>query len=227
MKKHFTLFFLVLFFLSSINAQRIEGVAGSLKFGYMHAPSSGNTLNKIAPAGITGFDDNYFTFGAEAYYRKFKNIYTVEGTVVGQGRYANNTAYAEPYCGAAHGKWGRIVAENDHSWLYPSIGAGASFLQLTTYEKANGKVVNIQEKTLVSPSFDVGINADFLLSKINYKEGYYFGWILGIRAGYRASFSSDNWKDEQVVKPYDKPRYANNAFYFTVTIGGGSFNRKE
>src|SRR6476469_2028514 len=100
MKKHFTLFFLVLFFFSSINAQRIEGVAGSLKFGYMHAPSSGNTLNKIAPAGITGFDDNYFTFGAEAYYRKFKNIYTVEGSVGGQGRYANNTTYAERYCGA-------------------------------------------------------------------------------------------------------------------------------
>ena len=123
-------------------------------------------------------------------------------------------------------KWGRIIAENDHSWLYPSVGAGASIIQLTTYDKVSGNEENIQEKTLVSPSFDAGINADFLLSKINYKEGYYYGWMLGFRAGYRASFNSNNWQDEQVVKPYDKPYYANNAFYVTITIGGGSFDRK-
>src|SRR3954470_1446133 len=111
MKKRFTLFFLALLLLSSIYAQRIEGVAGSLKFGYMHAPSSGKTFNQIAPAGITGFEDNYFAFGAEAYYRKMKNIYTVEGTIGVQKQYSFSTTYAEPYCGAAHGKWGRVIAE--------------------------------------------------------------------------------------------------------------------
>jgi hypothetical protein len=226
MKKHFTLTFLSLILFSFTYAQHIEGVAGFLKAGYMHAPSSGKIFNQVAPAGITGFDDNYFAFGAEAYYRKLKNIYTVEGTMGVQKRQAYSSTYAEPYNGAAHVKWGRVIAENDHYWLYPSIGAGASVLQLTTYDKIGGNEQNIQEKTLVSPSFDAGINADFLLGKINYKEGYYYGWILGIRAGYRASVSSNNWKDEQVVKPYDKPHYANNAFYVTITIGGGSFNIK-
>jgi hypothetical protein len=227
MKKHFTLSLLAIILLSSIYAQRIEGVAGFLKAGYMHAPSSGKIFSQVAPAGITGFDDNFYAFGGEAYYRKLKNIYTIEGTIGMQKQYSSGTNYAEPYNGAAHGKWGRIIAENDHYWLYPSVGAGASFIQLTTYDKISGNEENSQEKTLVSPSFDAGMNADFLLSKINYKEGYYYGWILGIRAGYRASVSSNNWKDEQVVKPYDKPSYANSAFYVTITIGGGSFNREN
>src|SRR4051794_27042213 len=108
MKKHFTLSFLALFFLSSIYAQRIEGVAGFLKAGYMYAPSSAKVFNQIAPAGIAGFNNNYFAFGAEAYYRKLSNIYTVEGTMGVQERYTFSTTYAEPYCGAAHIKWGRI-----------------------------------------------------------------------------------------------------------------------
>ena len=226
MKKRFILSFLALVFLSSIYAQRIEGVAGFLKAGYMYAPSSGKIFNQIAPAGITGFDDNYFAFGGEAYYRKLKNIFTVEGTIGAQKQYSSGTTYAEPYNGAAQAKWGRIIAEKERYWLYPSVGAGASFIQLTTYDKSSGNEQNIQERSLVSPSFDAGMNADFLLGKINHKEGYYFGWMLGIRAGYRASVSSNNWKDEQTVKPYDKPHYANNAFYITVTIGGGSFNRE-
>ena len=107
MKKRFTLSFLALFSLSSIYAQRIEGVAGFLKAGYMNAPSSGKTFHQIAPAGITGFDNNYFAFGGEAYYRKLKNIYTVEGTMGVQKQYTSGTTYAEPYCGAAHGKVGK------------------------------------------------------------------------------------------------------------------------
>src|SRR3954454_6162004 len=130
MKKRFTLSLLTLFMLSFNYAQRIEGVAGFLKVGYMNAPSSGKTFNQIAPAGMAGFSDNYFAFGGEGYYRKFKNIYTVEGTVGIQKRYGLDNTYAEPYCGAAHGKWERIVAEKDHYWLYPSIGAGTSFIQL-------------------------------------------------------------------------------------------------
>src|SRR3954466_8890490 len=134
MKKHFTLSFLAFLLLSSIYAQRIEGVAGSLKFGYMYAPSSGKTFNQIAPAGITGFDNNYFAFGAEAYYRKFKNVYMIEGTMGAQKRQSNSNTYAEPYCGAVHGKSGRVIAENDHSWLYPSVGAGASIMHLLSYD---------------------------------------------------------------------------------------------
>src|SRR3954453_3642168 len=110
MKKLITLLFLGLFFLPSVNAQRIEGMASFLKVEYMHAPSSGKIFNQVAPAGITGFDDNYFAFGAEAYYRKLKNIYTVEGTMGVQKRQAYSSTYAEPYNGAAHVKWGRVIA---------------------------------------------------------------------------------------------------------------------
>jgi len=226
MKKQFTLSLLALLLLSFSYAQRIEGLAGFVKTGYMRAPSSGKIFSQVAPTGIRGFNDNYFAFGAEAYYRKLKNIYTVEGTIGMQKRRSIGNTYAEPYCGAAHGSWGRVVAENDGYWLYPSIGAGASIIQVNSYDKSSGNEENIQEKTLVSPSFEAGINADFLVNKVNYNEGYYYGWMLGVRAGYRASVNSNRWQQEHVVKPYDKPRYANNAFYVTITIGGGSFDRK-
>jgi len=226
MKKLFTFLLFAFFVASSGYGQQIEGIAGFIKTGYMHAPSSGKTFKQIAPASINGFGDNYFLFGAEVYYRKWNNIYTVEGTMGVQKRYSINDTYAEPYCGAAHGKWGRIVAQNEHYWLYPAVGAGASIIQLTSYQQQDKRVSNLQEKTLVSPSFDASINADFLLSKPKWKEGYYYGWMLGIRAGYRASINSSKWRDEDVVKPYYMPRYANNAFYVTIAIGGGSFDKK-
>jgi hypothetical protein len=79
---------------------------------------------------------------------------------------------------------------------------------------------------LVSPSFDAGINADFLLSKPKWNKGYYDGWMLGIRVGCRASINSSKWKDENIEKPYYIPSYANNAFYVALAIGGGSFDKK-
>lgn len=225
MKKIFIFIIFTSLLKGVIHAQKIEGVAGFMKGGYMYAPCSGNILNQITPSSKAGFRNNYFLFGAEVYYRENKNIYTVEGSMGVQKRYSYHPLYAEPYCGAAHLNWGRVIAENGHFWLYPVIGAGASVIQLTTYNKQNIRVENIKEKTLVSPSLNAGMNADFLLSKPKWKEGYYYGWMLGIRVGYRAAVNSSKWTYENEVKSYDKPRYANDAFYFTLAIGGGSFDK--
>jgi hypothetical protein len=86
----------------------------------------------------------------------------------------------------------------------------------------------MKTQTLVSPTFDAGMNIDFLLSKLRWNENYYLGWIAGFKAGYRFSIKSNNWKndDNNFYKINQMPSYTNNAFYLTLSFGGGSFDKK-
>ena len=54
---------------STADAQRIKGGAGFVKVGIANAPGAGSILNQIAPAGVSGFSDQFYVLGGEGYYR--------------------------------------------------------------------------------------------------------------------------------------------------------------
>jgi len=223
MKKNISLI-TISFIISAVACgQKIEGVAGFIQLGYLNAPYT-KVLNQVYPAG---FNDTYFSVGAEGFYRKNKNLIIGEWQFGLQKVYSFNDKHAGAVYEALLGKYGRIIKDKNSFWLYPSAGAGLSFISLTSYEDINKQ--NTATQTLVSPTFDFGMNADILLSKRKGKEDFYFGWIMGIKAGCRFAIKSDNWKDDTndaVNKKGEMPSYTNNAFYITLSIGGGSVNKK-
>jgi hypothetical protein len=227
MKTRITILLLLMAIANFGHAQKIKGFAGSLKLGYSGAPGSASTFSEIAPQSVDGFTNNYFAFGAEGYYRTGKFIIGLEGLWGAQGDYSFDDDHAEPFVGAGHARFGYIVNNNDRYWIYPSIGTGSSLSVLSTYNKTtDGETENTRNKVLISPSFDCGINADFIVNNVDPDRTKYGAFILGVRAGYRASFRHDNWLDGDGDKLRNLPSYGNNAFYVTLSIGGGWFMKK-
>ncbi len=227
--KIITIAFVLVAAISITNAQqRVRGGSAFVKLGYTGAPRSATTFTKIAPAGISGFTNNYVAIGAEGYFRIGKAILGLEGNVGAQGVYSSGDDYAEPFVGAAHLRFGWVMTGDERYWVYPTLGLGTAAMVLTTYNKVDpdNESENVSNMILLSPSLDLGINADFVVNKVNKERRMYGGFILGIRAGYRISYSSDDWKNDE-WEDLDLPTYQNNAFYVTVSIGGGWFVKKE
>jgi hypothetical protein len=51
--------------------------------------------------------------------------------------YSFNDKHAGAVYEALLGKYGRIIKDKNNFWLYPSAGAGLSFISLTSYEDIN------------------------------------------------------------------------------------------
>lgn len=219
----------LLLFATTINIAnaQIKGGAGFFKTGYLFAPGSSAVLNKIISGSPTAITNNYMITGLEGYYRNGASIISFDGSAAQQAVYSLNTNYAkEPFITSAQIKLGHIIKENERYWLYPSVGVGVAAIIL--YPNANGiksSTINITP-TLLTPSIDIGINGDIFIERVHAGERKYGGTILGIRAGYRTSGRSNNWKDGHSNKLIDMPDYSNNCFYLSVGIGAGGFVRK-
>jgi len=227
MKKNFYAIAMLLF-TNIVHAQKIEGLAGFIQSGYLNASNAAKTFSQVYPFNTAAFANNYFLIGAEAFYWEKNNVFVGDWQFGLQKIYSLNNVHAGSSYEAVLAKYGRIVKERKNFWLYPSAGAGASIISLTSYTKNNGVRENVKTETLVSPAFDFGMNANFLMSKLKWNEKYYLGWIMGIKAGYRISVKSNRWQndDDNFYKKIEIPSYANNAFYVTLSFGGGSFDKK-
>lgn len=213
-------------FINAANAQRVIGGASFVKLGYICAPGSGSTFTKIAPRGISGFTNNYASFGAEGFFRASNAIIGLEANMGVQGVYSSFNAYSEPFVGAAHVKFGWVITGDERYWVYPTVGAGASGMVLNSYNKVSEEESDYDLLILLSPSLDLGINADFVLNKVNKESNMFGGFIVGIRAGYRMSYKNSHWRNEHWEDVFNMPSYHNNAFYVTFAIGGGWFAKR-
>ena len=97
---------------------------------------------------------------------------------------------------------------------------------MTTYTKTGGDARNRQNKYLYRPSFDIGLNADYLLSKSSASDRRFGGLLLGLQAGYHISQQSSSWRDNENNRLPNLPAYSNKGYYVTLAIGGGGFSRK-
>lgn len=67
----------------------------------------------------------------------------------------------------------------------------------------------------------IGIGADWLV--VAFGEGGYGGLLLGVRAGCQLSPPSSGWRSTGELSVPDRPRYATNGYFVTLTIGVGGF----
>ena len=109
-----------------------------------------------------------------------------------------------------------------HYWIYPSLGIGIASLDINTYNTKDELIDNLKSHLINNTSFDLGINADFIMKKKADSPGY-LSMISGLRAGYRLSVKNKAWKDFDGNKLYNMPSYAQNGFYITLAIGYGIF----
>lgn len=211
---------------SVVTASAQKGGAAFFKTGYSYAPGASKVFSKIGSEGTPNFTNNYLIIGLELYYRTNRYIITWEGYSQEQPAYSIGDHSAIPFLGATHFKFGRVIKETKRSWLYPSIGVGASVIDLADYNRLKNQPDNSINQMLITPSFDAGINKDFLVGKADHNEKRFGGSIVGLRAGYRTSFRGNGWVDGDWRKLNNMPSYSNNSFYFSVTIGAGGFVRK-
>lgn len=216
-----------IFFTTLVTAQKMEGVAGFIQCGYMNAPNTSKAFRKVFSENNSAFSNNFFVTAAEGYYRKNKNLFIGEWTFGLQKKCKSNDLYRNIMLQIITGKYGRVINKSKKFWLYPAAGAGASVITLFNYTKDDGKKKNCVAQTLISPTLDVSMNANFLLSKPMWNDSFYLGWILGIHAGYRQSVKNNNWKTKgnTSLKSDDLPAYTNNSFYVTLSFGAGAYGK--
>ena len=98
---------------------------------------------------------------------------------------------------------------------------------MTTYTKTGSEKKDQQNSMIFRPSFDVGINADFLINKSTTKDQRFGGLLLGLRAGYHLSSPGNDWRNDSNWNQISNlPTYTNQGFYAMLTIGGGGFVKK-
>ena len=97
---------------------------------------------------------------------------------------------------------------------------------MSTYTKTGSDAANGQNKYLYRPSFDVGLNADYLLSKSRTTDRRFGGVMLGLRAGYHISQESSGWRNDDNDQLSNLPAYTNKGYYVTLATGGGRFVKK-
>ncbi len=209
-----------------MQAQRIKGGAGFVKVGVVNTNGAGGVLNQIAPAGVAGFSDQFYLLGGEAYYRTGNIILALDGRFGAQTVRSSGNNYGEGFTAHGHAKFGWVVIQGSRCWIYPTVGLGSSGLGMTTYRMVGNDKQDRQNNLLARPSFDVGLNADFLLGKSRTTDQRFGGVMLGLRAGYHLSSRGNEWKDNEWNRLLDLPTYTNQGFYAMLTIGGGGFVKK-
>ncbi len=206
--------------------KRIKGNTGFVKVGIANASGTGTVLNQIAPAGVTGFSDQFYLLGGEGYYRTGNLMLALYGHIGAQNVRSSGTTYGEGFNYIGHGKAGWVVGQGARYWIYPTVGFGTAALAMTTYTKTGNNAENRQNRCFYRPSFDVGLNDDWLLSKSSTTDRRFGGFLLGLRAGYHLSQESSSWRNDANDRLPNLPAYTNKGYYVTLAIGGGRFVKK-
>ncbi|MBO0935422.1 hypothetical protein J2I47_02565 [Fibrella sp. HMF5335] len=199
---------------------RVTGGAGFFRMGYASLHRVGQTLDQFSSTGQYGLSNDFICIGGEGYARLNKYILGGGGFGMMAHGMGSPTYHAEPFGGGGYLYAGRLVVDTHRFWLYPTAGAGLTVIGLTQRQQI-GTSTQESSVTLPNVALQVGVGADWMPVAFGEGDGY-GGLLLGMRAGYQISPSSSGWQSTGDV-PSDRPRYATNGFFVTMTIGVGGF----
>jgi hypothetical protein len=200
----------------------VTGGAGFFRMGYASLNRAGQTLDQFSRTGQYGLSNDFTCIGGEGYARFNNYIFGGGGFGMRSRSLGSPTYHAEPFGGGGYLYLGRIVVDSPRFWLYPTGGLGLTVLGLTQYQQVGGAIQK-SSVALSTVSLQLGVGADWMPLGID-EGGSYGGLLLGLRAGYQISPSSSGWQSIGDV-PSDRPRYATNGFFMSMTIGIGGFRR--
>lgn len=204
---------------SFAQAPRLVGGAGFFRIGYANLHRFGQTVDLFTPA--SGIGNDFVYVGGEGYARLNKYIFGGGGYGAARRSVSSPTYHAEPFSGGGYLYAGRIILDSRRFWVYPSVGVGIALVGLTQTQQ-HGQTVKESSAMLPNINAQFGIGADWLVAALGEGEGY-GGLMMGVRAGYQLSPSSSGWRSTGELSIPDRPRYATNGYFVTLTIGVGGF----
>jgi len=195
-----------------------RGYAGYIRIGSMGVPDARRVLPQLLP-GISGFSSNFKGIGGELEFRVERTVFDAELMVLSHGPVNSGDQYAEPFTGGALLKAGYAVINGRNFLMYPNAGAGFGSVVVNTYQKSGNLKKQLHTIYLVQPVFDFGVSGNVIVHR--FKNETPTGILpVGLRAGYRFSFASNNWRrvDGADVSP---TAYSMHGWYVSVALGMG------
>ncbi|MBC8155416.1 MAG: hypothetical protein H7Z72_21215 [Bacteroidetes bacterium] len=198
---------------------RLAGGAGFFRFGYASLNRVGQTLDRFTPA--SGIGNDFVYMGGEGYARLNKYILGGGGYGMARRSISSPAYHAEPFSGGGYLYAGRIIVDTRRFWVYPTLGVGFALVGLTQSQQ-QGQTIKESSVMLPNVNAQLGIGADWLVAAFGEGDGY-GGLLMGIRAGYQLSPSSSGWRSTGELSAPDRPHYATNGYFVTLTVGVGGF----
>ena len=195
-----------------------RGYAGYIRIGSMHMPDAQNVMPKIVQ-GVTGFSSNFYGIDAELEYKINKTVFDAELMILSHGPVNTGDQYAEPFTGNVIARAGYAILNSRNIYVYPNAGLGVGGVVVNTYEKSEGVKRQLHTIYMLQPNFDFGIHGNVIIYR--FKEGMPTGILpVGIRAGYRFSFPSNDW---QRINESDmsKASFSTSGWHFSIALGMG------
>lgn len=206
--------------LSHTAVAQSRGVAAFFRAGYMHSNISEQKLAAVC-SPVKSFRKHYYGIGGEAYWKKNRIFMGFDGMVATQGASSEGEFYAEPFTVNSTLKFGYAAYEISDLFLYPTVGAGAGLFGITTYVQHDHTKKDINTMYVISPSAEIGINADkFVYTFPNGKATGAF--LFGIRAGYRFSIPSNDWKKVPAAE-IPAVKVSSAGYFLAISLGAGNF----
>jgi hypothetical protein len=203
---------------STYTIAQTRGYAGYIRMGSMHIPDTKNAMSQIVP-GINGFTSNFYGIGGELQYRINKVAFGGQVMVLSHGPVNSGDRYAEPFTGDVIVKAGYAVLDTRNVFVYPSAGIGMGYVLVNTYQKSGGNKTQLHTIYLIQPVFDLGLNGDVIAYK--FKDEMPTGILpIGLRAGYRFAFASDNWHRIN-GSGMSNGRFSPSGWYLSLALGMG------
>lgn len=227
MKTKYLLLMMLMAFATIAEGQELKGLSGTFNFGLVSAPNATGLLNATAPRGLNNFQELFWGFGGDVYYRSGRRITGLDGFIATQYWHNMGAINANAYTGGLHAKLGWIVIEGDQYWIYPTLGIGMDLLSLRINNQAYADPIGDINYNLYTPTLDLALNTDYMVAKRLNEDKAWGSRTLGLRAGYSISPENARWKTADRENSAKYLPYAHRLLYLKVTVGMGGFIEQE
>jgi hypothetical protein len=210
---------LLLISLTSIYAiGQAREYAGYIRIGSMHVPDAKSVLPAVVP-GVSGFSPDFYGVGGELEYKMNRTVIDAELMILSHGPVNSGDRYAEPFTGSVMARAGYAVIDDRNIFIYPNAGIGVGGVAVSAYEKSEGVKSQMHTIYMLQPVFDLGVNGSIILYR--FKDEMPTGILpVGLRAGYRFSFPSDDWR--RINKTgMSSVSYSTRGWYLSIALGMG------
>lgn len=192
--------------------------AGYIRMGLMNVPDARNVLPELVP-GVSGFTSNFTGIGGELEYRNNHTVVDAELMILSHGPVNSGDKYAEPFTGGAILKAGYVALDTRNFWMYPNAGVGFGAVVVNTYQKSGSVKNELHSIYLIQPVIDLGLNSNVIVYR--FKNETPTGILpVGVRAGYRLSFASHDWRRTNGVD-LSRANYSMRGWYLSLALGMG------
>lgn len=205
------------------HAQDRSHVAGMANVGYLNTPNFNSSVNALTP-GTAEYEKGYSLVGLDFYYRRNRAVVAWSGLAALQTFKQDGNNWQGPTLWNTHVSFGWVVSGMEKVIIYPSMGAGWTFVSFTSLGAVASPAEN--EAHARAPSLNAGIHIDYLISDAAVGD-LINGIVLGFKAGYITPVRGTHWRMSDGERGAEIRPYQLQGWYATISLGGLAFAKKR